>query len=907
MPTPDQSPPDVLAEITWLRALASRIVADQARIDDVVQDAALAALSSAQRGDRHSPDGLRKWLGGVVRNVHRAQRRKAENQSQRERQAARAEATTPTDDLAVRAERSKALLAAVLELPPAMREVILLRHFEDLSPAQIANRLDAPASTVRARLTRAHQTLRGRLGDDFGGPQGLALALIPLVDPSRLAAQLAVPSTALVSAGSLLSLVMTSKATLVILTVVALIGGGVLFESLRSVEHERAELALADEQAQGSSLEERTAALTSVTEPNDRREGAASVHRNSETPLESLASEASCIVGEVFTASGPLIGAAVALDEDVPRSVGVLERKAPESKSTRSGTNGRFRFEVREGVRYRLRVEHDALAPLFVAQTVAGDVHQLEMTAGGALALTVVDGDGAPLQGIECRVIRRGSGWTSASVTNAHGALLFKRLPIGDVLAVAEAPRDTLVKAHRSVRITEGLGALRLELVPAGVMLGEVRDRSTGAAIPGAAVTHGGRTETTGADGRFRFGGFLPGAEGTTGLKAIAPGYRPAATEFRPPHRPVETPLLIELERAQRAHLRVVDTAGAAVAGALVTATTLVRSSQFSGATIDIRAVSDGDGVARFDSMTPDARHDVVAIAEGYGAGIRIVTPTSTNASCDLGEVTLSAACGIAGRVETVLEAFGFVVLERVDDGQSMRVDSLPATTDGRFAFDGIAAGDWRLAYHRRGKGGFALEEPALYYRDVTLLPGERRDNVTISADGSFVGRTVNEAGDAAGNVFVILESADGMRVEGSTNREGRFALPFPGDGPFAVEIVDDGLNYAPWRQSGLALDAPLTIELAALSTEYEIAGQLVMPSDEPLPKGVYVHFTHIPSGRHLGRVGVPDSTGWFTMKNLDNVAYDLSLVDFDKLFQPISIKGVRPDGDAVEMVLERK
>jgi RNA polymerase sigma-70 factor (ECF subfamily) len=58
-----------------------------------------------------------------------------------------------------------ARLAAVLEgLPPAYREVLVLRFQEDLALEEIAAVLDAPLPTVKSRLYRGLETLRERWG-----------------------------------------------------------------------------------------------------------------------------------------------------------------------------------------------------------------------------------------------------------------------------------------------------------------------------------------------------------------------------------------------------------------------------------------------------------------------------------------------------------------------------------------------------------------------------------------------------------------------------------------------------------------------------------------------------------------------------------------------------------------------
>lgn len=60
-------------------------------------------------------------------------------------------------------ERGGILAAAIAELPVIHREVLTLRFEEDLKLEQIAEVADIPLSTVKSRLLRAMQNLRGRL------------------------------------------------------------------------------------------------------------------------------------------------------------------------------------------------------------------------------------------------------------------------------------------------------------------------------------------------------------------------------------------------------------------------------------------------------------------------------------------------------------------------------------------------------------------------------------------------------------------------------------------------------------------------------------------------------------------------------------------------------------------------
>lgn len=64
-------------------------------------------------------------------------------------------------------ETSRRLHAAIRALPPAQRAAIALFHFEEMTVAETAVALDAPAGTIKTRLMHARLALRAVLeGDD---------------------------------------------------------------------------------------------------------------------------------------------------------------------------------------------------------------------------------------------------------------------------------------------------------------------------------------------------------------------------------------------------------------------------------------------------------------------------------------------------------------------------------------------------------------------------------------------------------------------------------------------------------------------------------------------------------------------------------------------------------------------
>jgi len=65
---------------------------------------------------------------------------------------------------AERGEVAEAVRRAVAALPPELREVVLLKEFEEMTFQEIADALQLPLSTVKSRLYTALGQLRMRLG-----------------------------------------------------------------------------------------------------------------------------------------------------------------------------------------------------------------------------------------------------------------------------------------------------------------------------------------------------------------------------------------------------------------------------------------------------------------------------------------------------------------------------------------------------------------------------------------------------------------------------------------------------------------------------------------------------------------------------------------------------------------------
>lgn len=88
------------------------------------------------------------------------------------------EASTTGRELLYLSDARQVLQSAVVELSPEQREVIELAYFEGLTQKQIAERIDSPLGTVKARIRRGVERLRVTINDRLKGEGELLLSSV---------------------------------------------------------------------------------------------------------------------------------------------------------------------------------------------------------------------------------------------------------------------------------------------------------------------------------------------------------------------------------------------------------------------------------------------------------------------------------------------------------------------------------------------------------------------------------------------------------------------------------------------------------------------------------------------------------------------------------------------------------
>lgn len=151
----DAQPWDPHPDLAWLTSLARRLAHPGEDADDLAQETWLVALQQTDR-PKGSP---RSWLAGVLRNLRRMRARTDRRRHAREREVAVPEPATPETTM-YRVETLEVLHAALAQLDPVDRRLVLGRYAAGRSAVQLGEQLGLPASTVRTRLQRARQRLR---------------------------------------------------------------------------------------------------------------------------------------------------------------------------------------------------------------------------------------------------------------------------------------------------------------------------------------------------------------------------------------------------------------------------------------------------------------------------------------------------------------------------------------------------------------------------------------------------------------------------------------------------------------------------------------------------------------------------------------------------------------------------
>jgi RNA polymerase sigma-70 factor (ECF subfamily) len=219
------SPDELLAHSKWMRKLAVRLVGDSAGADDLVQQTVAAWIAEGEVDQGF----LRPWLATVMKNLARTNWRSEVRRRRREMSTARSE-VLEVDDTAATLEMHELLVGAIKGIAEAQQVVIVQHFFHEKSLAEIARELDLPESTVRNRLQRALEALKGKLDKNGGGRESWVAMFIAFANRAK-------PSAALPAGMAASSATMGVLAWMAVAATIALLGVGAGYWWQRERQH----------------------------------------------------------------------------------------------------------------------------------------------------------------------------------------------------------------------------------------------------------------------------------------------------------------------------------------------------------------------------------------------------------------------------------------------------------------------------------------------------------------------------------------------------------------------------------------------------------------------------------------------------------------------------------------------
>ena len=134
-----------------------RMLRNEQDARDITQDTLIKVMRNLHRYDPNRK--FSTWVFGIARNTAIDETRRRKRVAPPPKKEPKYEGPDAYDE-SVRGQRARTLHAAMDQLPPKYREVLVLYHFEHLKYREIAESLELPIGTVMNRIFRARQRLR---------------------------------------------------------------------------------------------------------------------------------------------------------------------------------------------------------------------------------------------------------------------------------------------------------------------------------------------------------------------------------------------------------------------------------------------------------------------------------------------------------------------------------------------------------------------------------------------------------------------------------------------------------------------------------------------------------------------------------------------------------------------------
>jgi RNA polymerase sigma-70 factor (ECF subfamily) len=766
-PLPD--PAELLVHAAWLQRLARSLVRDDAAAEDLVQDTWLTALrSSPSEGLRPRP-----WLARVLRNRLRSLERSKTRRERREADVAPHELLPSTAALSERAESGRMLLDAVLGLPEAQRQVLLLSYFEGLSVARIAALTGTSEVAVRSRIARAVVTLREELDRRSGGDRAHWLqALVPLAQSRREAA---FASTGALGAATFLgALTMTTVSKTLAGAAAILLLGLALREFVTHEPDGQADTASksigAVEVTDATSSE-----IANTTGVETIGAHAAPAIRTPQAPPPSAAPPEQAtdraLAGRVVDArtGAPIAGARV-LAQDIER---VQDARydadfagTPATWQLETDSRGEFHKELEGASVVALEVTSSGYVPRKLPVVVLGPATEIELQPASRLVLEVrFDRTGdrtslEPLAGATCRLVLDGGNHARRTIqegtTDARGEVVFA--PRGRMAhVIVEIPdQPSFVKIYE---LEAGQERIEVVLQPAGELTGRVVDKRSGQPIAGATLSETFREELrsiTDSDGSFRI-------HDQGRLWTVShPDYATVYQFIAPRSSGVDHAPDIELEASALIVGRIDGFEGT------VQFTAVGKQSWFMYQRFRQSLSLDSPDSVRITGVPPRAEL-VLEARDGHGhIGILETRAAASGETVDFGTLVPTATAELHGQLAGLDPSLPAVVRVRIQRGELILRDLTHAAHGTEYRFTSLPPGEAEVWIEQEGTPGFVAR--------LDLVAAET--SLDLDMGGRIRGIVRDETGAGVGDAFFLVRfKRAGMGYEEGVRSDptGRF------------------------------------------------------------------------------------------------------------------------------------
>ena len=141
--------------------LAYRFCHDRGRAEEMAQEAFLRAYRALSQWRKDAV--FSTWLFALATNLYRSELRRIPARIVSIDDIAEPHDHRASDGGLEDRDQDRAVRRAVLALPAKYREALILFYFHDMDVASAAQSLGLPEGTVKARLSRGREILRGKL------------------------------------------------------------------------------------------------------------------------------------------------------------------------------------------------------------------------------------------------------------------------------------------------------------------------------------------------------------------------------------------------------------------------------------------------------------------------------------------------------------------------------------------------------------------------------------------------------------------------------------------------------------------------------------------------------------------------------------------------------------------------